>query len=221
MGDDDDDDESDEDGDGDGEDVDVATEAGGFGVVEVGFEGAAFGGAVGFAGRVSRQRAILPGDRSGQAEEGPSWLAGSWRPFYLIRLAAGAEQAARCEREAASGEEEVGGAPGAGFRVVAAVGGVGGEVEGVGLVGGVRWRGEAHGGAADGVEAAAEAGVLEGELLVLALELEETILSGEDHVADVEDVAGFEGAIDLHEFFGEGGDVHGASSSWSACTDWS
>jgi hypothetical protein len=94
VGDDDDDDESDEDGDGDGEDVDVAAEAGGFGVVEVGFEGAAFGGAVGFAGRVSGQRAVLPGDRAGQAEEMPSWRAGSWRSFYLIRLAAGAEQGA-------------------------------------------------------------------------------------------------------------------------------
>lgn len=83
MGDDDDDDESDEDGDGDREDVDVATEAGGFGVVEVGFEGAAFGGAVGFAGRVSRQRAILPGDRSGQAERGAE-LAGWFVAAILL-----------------------------------------------------------------------------------------------------------------------------------------
>jgi hypothetical protein len=46
-----------------------------------------------------------------------------------------------------------------------------------------------------------------------SLELEETILSGEDHVADVEDVARFGGAFDLHEFFCECWDIHGAISS--------
>jgi hypothetical protein len=73
-------------------------------------------------------------------------------------------------------------------------------------VGGVR-----NVGGAGGVEAPAEAGVLEGEFFVFAFEGADAFLGLEDEAADGGGVAPLEGALHFDEFVHQGGGIHGHS----------
>lgn len=62
-----------------------------------------------------------------------------------------------------------------------------------------------EGGAARLVDAAAELGVFEDEVLVLALDAADAVLGFQNKVTDGAGFEGSEGAFDLHEFVHEGG----------------
>jgi hypothetical protein len=84
-----------------------------------------------------------------------------------------------------------------------------------------RVRDQGEGRAAYALETQAEAGVPEGEFFVLAFELEDAVLGGEDHFADLAVVAFAEGALDLDEFTHQAVGIHWASLLLVRFTRWS
>ena len=125
------------------------------------------------------------------------------------------------QQASGSTEEEVGGAPGAVFRWAfgdAEEGLIGaaafaGFAFAIGAGGVERLRDEGEGGIVDSVETQTEACIVEGELLVFALELKDAVLGFDDEVADGAIVARGEGSLDFHEFAHQAVSIHGARSS--------
>lgn len=120
-------------------------------------------------------------------------------------------------------EEEVGGTPGETFGIAGGILGEDGRSRGFvggglgtgtvpGAVLGTALEGEPlEGGAAGLIEVAAELGVFEDEVVVLALEAADAVLGFQKKVADGAGFEVAEGALDLHEFVHEGGGFHGVA----------